>query len=139
IGGGDAAATAAIHLTEFANKIYLAYRDAYNWEPSWDEQIEKSGKIEKIKMNAVKEIKGEQKVSEIILDVDGTERELNAQGVFIEVGTTPGVAIAQGLGVELDEQSYIKIDQTQATNMENVFAAGDVTTGSNKFRQIITA
>lgn len=139
IGGGDAAATAAIHLTEFASKVYLAYRDAYNWEPSWDEQIEKSGKIEKIKMNGVKEIKGEAKVSGIVLDVDGVEKELSVQGVFIEVGTTPGVAIAQGLGVGLDEQSYIIVDQTQATNVENVFAAGDVTTGSNKFRQIITA
>lgn len=139
IGGGDAAATAAIHLTEFANKIYLAYRDEYNWEPSWDEQIEKSGKIEKIKMQNVKEIKGGEKVSGIALDVDGVEKELPVQGVFIEVGTTPGVAIAQGLEVELDEQSYIKVDQAQATNIENIYAAGDVTTGSNKFRQIITA
>jgi thioredoxin reductase (NADPH) len=139
IGGGDAAATAAIHLTEFANKVYLAYRDAYNWEPSWDEQLEKNGKIEKIKMNGVKEIKGEAKVSGIVLDVDGAEKELPIQGVFIEVGTTPGVAIAQGLGIGLDEQSYIIVDQAQATNVENVYAAGDVTTGSNKFRQIITA
>ncbi len=139
IGGGDAAATAAIHLIEFSNKVYLVYRDAYNWEPSWDEQIEKSGKIEKIKMSGVKEIKGDAKVSGIVLDIDGVEKELSVQGVFIEVGTTPGVAIAQGLNVALDEQSYIIVDQTQATNVENVFAAGDVTTGSNKFRQIITA
>ncbi|MCK9379416.1 MAG: FAD-dependent oxidoreductase [Candidatus Moranbacteria bacterium] len=139
IGGGDAAATAAIHLTEFAKSVKLIYRDAYNWEPSWDEQIEKSGKVEKIKMNSVKEIVGDAKVSGVVLDVDGQEKKLDVQGVFIEVGTTPGVAIAQGLGVALDEQSYIIVDQTQATNVENVFASGDVTTGSNKFRQIITA
>lgn len=139
IGGGDAAATAAIHLIEFADKIYLLYRDKYNWEPSWEEQIEKSGRIEKIEMDDIKEIKGEAKVSGIIYEQGGKSKELAVQGVFIEVGTTPGVAIAQNLGVELDEQNYIKVDGTQATNVENVYAAGDVTTGSNKFRQIITA
>ncbi len=138
VGGGDAAATAAIHLTEFANKVYLLYRDAYTWEPSWDEQLEKM-KVEKIKCSNVLEIKGDQKVTGIVYEADNIKKELAVQGVFIEVGTTPGVTIAQNLGVALDEQSYIIVDQTQATNVENVFAAGDVTTGSNKFRQIITA
>lgn len=139
VGGGDAAATAAIHLAEFANKAYLLYRDAYNWEPSWDEQIEKSGKVEKIQCSNIKEIKGAEKVSGIAYEQNGEEKELLVQGIFIEVGSTPGVAIAQELGVGIDEQNYIIVDQTQATNVENVYAAGDATTGSNKFRQIITA
>jgi thioredoxin reductase (NADPH) len=150
VGGGDAAATAAIHLTEFAKSVKLMYRETYNWEPSWDEQIEKSGKVEKINFSNIKEIIGDQKVtglkyettdpvkSEADHGVKG-EKELAAEGVFIEVGSTPGVAVAQSLGVALDEQSYIIVDQTQATNVEFVYAAGDVTTGSNKFRQIITA
>lgn len=141
VGGGDAAATAAIHLTEFANKVYLLYREASSWEPSWDEQLKASPKVELLCCKDVKEIKGDQKVTGVVyetLDAPG-DKELAAQGVFIEVGTTPGVTIAQNLGVALDEQSYIIVDQTQATNVEMVYAAGDVTTGSNKFRQIITA
>ena len=151
IGGGDAAATAAIHLTEFANSVKLMYRETYSWEPAWDAEIEKSEKIEKICFKSVKEILGEQKVSGLKYETTdpakseadrgagAEEKEMAVQGVFIEVGTTPGVAVAQGLGVTLDEQSYIIVDQTQATNIEMVYAAGDVTTGSNKFRQIITA
>lgn len=150
IGGGDAAATAAIHLTEFANEVYLMYREKYTFEPAWEEQIKNNSKIEMINMKSVKEIKGNGKVSGIIYETGGGDpvkseadhgasKELTVQGVFIEVGTTPGVAIAQNLGVALDEQSYIIVDQTQMTNVENVYAAGDVTTGSNKFRQIITA
>lgn len=139
VGGGDAAATAAIHLAEFAKKIYLLYRDAYNWEPSWDEQLKNNPKVEILCCSNVAEILGDQKVSGIAYESPDGRKELEVQGVFIEVGTTPGVAIAQGLGVGLDEQSYIIVDQTQATNVENVYAAGDVTTGSNKFRQIITA
>lgn len=138
VGGGDAAATAAIHLSEFAKKVSLLYRDAINWEPSWEEQLDKLN-IEKIACTNIKEIKGEDKVSGIVYEINNEKKELPVQGVFIEVGTTPGVTIAQNLGVALDEQSYIIVDQTQATNVENVYAAGDVTTGSNKFRQIITA
>lgn len=139
IGGGDAAATAAIHLSEFAAGVKLLYRDAYNWEPSWDEQIEKNGKIEKISCTNIKEILGDEKVSGVRYETAEGEKEMAVQGVFIEVGTTPGVAVAKNLGVALDEQSYIIVDQAQATNVEMVYAAGDVTTGSNKFRQIITA
>lgn len=138
VGGGDAAATAAIHLTEFAKKVSLLYRERYTWEPSWEEQLEKMN-VEKICCTNVKEIKGDNKVTGVVYETPEGDKELGVQGVFIEVGTTPGVTIAQNLGVALDEQSYIIVDQTQATNVENVFAAGDVTTGSNKFRQIITA
>lgn len=138
IGGGDAAATAAIHLTEFAKSVKILYRDKYTWEPSWDEELAKKS-VEKIQMKNVKSINGDQKVSGIIYETEEGDKELVIQGVFIEVGTTPGVTIAQNLGVALDEQSYIIVDGTQATNIENVYAAGDVTTGSNKFRQIITA
>jgi thioredoxin reductase (NADPH) len=138
IGGGDAAATAAIHLKEFAKSVKILYRDKYTWEPSLDEKMTKKG-VEKIQMKNAKSINGDGKVGGITYETDSGDKELTVQGVFIEVGTTPGVTIAQNLGVALDEQSYIIIDGTQATNIENVYAAGDVTTGSNKFRQIITA
>jgi thioredoxin reductase (NADPH) len=150
IGGGDAAATAAIHLTEFAKNVKLLYRDKATWEPSWEDQLKKLN-VEMINCKNIKEIKGparnashsdaggDQKVSGIVYETADGIKELSVQGVFIEVGTTPGVTIAQNLGVALDDQSYIIVDGTQATNIENVYAAGDVTTGSNKFRQIITA
>lgn len=139
VGGGDAAATAALHLTEFAKKIILLYRDFYNFEPAWEEKIKNNPKIEMIRCSNITEIKGDQTVTGIAYETEEGKKELEVQGVFIEVGTTPGVMIAQNLGVALDEQSYIVVDQTQSTNVENVYAAGDVTTGSNKFRQIITA
>ncbi len=139
VGGGDAAATAALHLTEFANKVTLLYKDSYKFEPAWEEQIKASPKIDLVGCTGVTEIEGDKKVTGIACTTAEGKKELPAQGIFIEVGTTPGVTIAQNLGVALDEQSYIIVDQTQATNVDQVYAAGDVTTGSNKFRQIITA
>ncbi len=139
VGGGDAAATAAIHLAEFVERVYLLYRDSFNWNPSWEYQLNQNSKIEKVCCSEVKEIVGDNKVSGIIYEEKGERKKLSVEGIFIEIGSIPGVTIAKDLGVEVDDQDYIKVDQTQATNVENVYAAGDVTTGSNKFRQIITA
>lgn len=139
IGGGDAAATAAIHLADFASSVKILYRDTCNWEPSWEELINKNPKIEKICCTDIKEIKGDAKVSGIAFEENGQEKELPVQGVFIEIGSTPGVAVAKELGIKLDEQGYIIVGEDQQTNIENIFAAGDATNNSNKFRQIITA
>ena len=59
--------------------------------------------------------------------------------MFVEIGSTPSTAIAKELGVELDEGGYIKVDEGMRTNIKGVYAAGDVTAGSAKFRQIVTA
>lgn len=139
IGGGDSAAMAAQHLTEFANRVYVLHRTKVDWEPSREEAMRASGKIELISTENISEIKGEVRVSGVLYDDNGEMKELLVEGVFIEVGTVPGVVIAKNLGVALDDKEYIIVDNTQSTNIEGVWAAGDVTTGSNKFRQIITA
>ncbi|MDH4330178.1 MAG: FAD-dependent oxidoreductase [Candidatus Moranbacteria bacterium] len=140
IGGGDAAAMAATHLSEFANKVYLVYRkDGIAWNPAREEEARENPKVEMHSCDNIKEIKGEDKVTGLVYECGEGEKELSVSGVFVEIGSVPGVAIAIDLGVKTDDKSYIIVDQTQETNIENVFAAGDVTTGSNKFRQIITA
>ncbi|EKD58711.1 MAG: hypothetical protein ACD_56C00064G0005 [uncultured bacterium] len=141
IGGGDSAATAAIHLSEFANSVQLLYKEGTKcFEPAWEQEIVRTGKIAVASFEKIVELNGEGKLSGMIYEKTGGEKkELAVDGVFIEIGSVPGVVIAKELGVETDEQGYIIVSQDQSTNVENVFAAGDVTTGSNKFRQIITA
>jgi len=141
IGGGDAAATAAIHLSEFANSVQLLYKEGTKiFEPSWEDQIIKTGKIAMDCFEKIQEILGEDKVEGLIYEKANQEKkELQIQGVFIEIGSVPGEVVAKELGVQTDEQGYIVVAQDQSTVIENVYAAGDVTTGSNKFRQIITA
>ncbi|MFZ2154297.1 MAG: NAD(P)/FAD-dependent oxidoreductase, partial [Candidatus Moraniibacteriota bacterium] len=129
----------AQHLTEFAKKVYVLHRAQVDWEPSREEAMRANDKIELICSENITEIKGEGKVSGVTYDDCGKVGELAVEGVFIEVGTVPGVVIAKNLGVALDDKDYIIVDNTQSTNVEGVWAAGDVTTGSNKFRQIITA
>lgn len=141
IGGGDAAATAAIHLTEFANSVQLLYKEGTKiFEPAWEDQLARTGKVAMDSFEKIEEILGEEKVEGLVYEkIGGEKKEIKLQGVFIEIGSVPGVVIAKELGVQTDEQGYIIVAQDQSTAIENVYAAGDVTTGSNKFRQIITA
>ena len=59
----------------------------------------------------------------------GTLREMPADGVFIAIGYEPNNEIAKKLGLELDEEGYIKVDSRQRTSMPMVYAAGDITGG----------
>ena len=141
IGGGNSAVTAALGLADFASKVYLIYRgDRFPAEPIWLEKLANNPKIEAIKNTNIIEIKGEQKVEKVILDKAYNDKTyLETDGVFVEIGSDPGVELARQLGVEIDEQGYIKVNADMSTNISGIFAAGDITTGSNKFRQIITA
>ncbi len=60
-------------------------------------------------------------------------------GVFIEIGSIPTTTLPKSLGVKLDDKNCIIVDKTQKTNIDGIYAAGDITTGSNKMRQIVTA
>lgn len=141
IGGANSAATVALELSDFAAKVYLVHKDdRLKAEPIWLEKIEKNKKIEVVKENSVIEIKGKGKVKKIILDKAYNDKTfLNVDGVFIEVGTEPGIELARKIGLELDEQDYIKVKEDMSTNVPGVYAAGDITTGSNKFRQVLTS
>lgn len=140
IGGGDSAAMAATHASEFANKVYLVHKEGgVVWNPARGEEVKANSKIEIHSCDNITEIKGEKKVSALVYECEKGQEELSVEGVFVEIGSVPGVVIAKNLGVKVDDKSYIIVDETQETNIENVFAAGDATTESNKFRQIITA
>ncbi len=141
VGGGNSAAVVALELADFASKIFLVSREEKLLaEPYWIEQIKKNEKIELITSTNVIEIKGENKVEKIVLDKPFQDKTfLAVEGVFIEIGTEPGVEIARKIGVELDEKNYIKVNPDQSTSVPGIYAAGDITTGSNGFRQVLTA
>lgn len=137
VGGGDAALTAAVQLGDVAEKVYLIARKELRGTPAWIEVINKNKKIEVLLGKSLKEIKGENKVSSIIIKETGEEFTVN--GVFVEIGATPAIEIIKDLGIELDSSNHIKIDIEQQTNVKGILAAGDLTTGSNKLKQIVTA
>lgn len=141
IGGGNAAAAVAMELTTFASKIYLVHRgEEMMAEPFWLDKIKDDPKVELVKNSNVIEIRGNEKVERIVLEEPYNDHtSLKTDGVFIEIGSEPNVPIVQKISVEMDKDRYIKTAPDQSTNLPGIYAAGDITTNSNKFRQVLTA
>lgn len=141
VGGGNSAASAAILLSQHAKQVTLFYRGPQlKCDPSYCDKMEMAGNVKIGCCINVVEIKGDDSVASVLLDnaFEGKE-ELETQGVFIEIGSEPSVDMLIPMGIELDEKHFIITKSDQSTNIEGVYAAGDVTTGSNGFRQIVTA
>lgn len=135
IGGSDAAVTASLLLAKFAKQVYIIYRkDKFEKaEPAWLEEMNKEKKIKKILNSEVIALIGSEKLEGVKLN---TGKELNLDGLFIEIGSEPNIELAKQLGLKLDGK-YIDVDKNQKTNVAGVFAAGDIT--NNPLKQTITA
>ena len=136
LGGGDSATKEAILLSKYAKKTYLITRGKLNAEPINIKKIKKE-KIEIIENTEVIEIKGEKFVNSIVLDKEfNGSNVLNVDGVFVEIGRTPISELAISLGVKTNEEKEIIIDKESKTNVQGIYAAGDVT--DNQLKQAIT-
>lgn len=141
VGGGNSAAMAAMLLSEHASKVFLIYRGTeLKCQPSTIDQLKINSKITIIFSTNVLEINGENKVESIKLDKDYENSQiLKIDGVFVEIGAMPSSDLLSEIGVELNEQGYIVVDQWGKTNIEGVYAAGDIISNTPGFNQIITA
>lgn len=139
IGGGNSAIEGALDLAAIAKKVYLVHRrEEFRADEYSIEQVKNNPKIE-IVLNCVpKEIKGEDKVSSIVIECvkDNEIREIETDGVFIEVGYMVDNSIVEDL-VDFNSDDEIIVDTKCNTSCEGVFSAGDAT--SIHFKQTIIA
>ncbi|NMC60361.1 MAG: FAD-dependent oxidoreductase [Candidatus Methanofastidiosa archaeon] len=137
IGGSDAANMGAVLLASMTEKVYIIYRrEKLRGELVWIDRVITNPKIEVLYNSKVIEVLGNEFVEGVRLE-DG--RTISVDGVFVEIGSIPECCCANELGVAINEKGYIIVDSTQKTNVNKIYAAGDVTTGSNGFQQIVTA
>jgi thioredoxin reductase (NADPH) len=139
IGGGNTALIEALHITKFASKVYVIHRrDELRAEKVIQEDAFEDKKIEFIWDTVVKEIKGENKVEELILEnvKNAEKKRLKVEGCFIFIGMQPNSHLVKDL-VALDEWGYIVTDNYCSTSVPGIFAAGDVR--NNVLKQIVTA
>ena len=145
VGGGDTAAEEATYLANLCNKVYLIHRrDELRASKAMQNKVLKTPNIEMVWDSVPKEIIGEtegfaKKVTGVIVKNVKTEEErtINIDGFFVAIGHKPNTELFTGQ-LEMNDVGYLitKPDST-ATNVDGVFAAGDVQ--DHKFRQAITA
>ena len=145
VGGGDAALEEATYLTKFASKVTVIHRRGeLRAAKSVQEKAFKNEKIEFMYHTIVKEIKGDGLIESMTLEniKDGSITEIKADpndgtfGIFISIGHNPATEIYQGK-LELCEKGYIVTDEDMKTNIDGVFAAGDIR--EKNLRQVVTA
>ena len=132
---------AAILLSDIARKVYIIYRGTeLKGDPVWKEQVLEKDNVEVLYTTVVVGLEGDNLLSgaKLSKEYEGSNI-LNIDGLFIEVGSEPNKDLPLKIGVTTDEKGYLVVDQAQRTNIEGIWAAGDCTTNSNGFRQVVTA
>jgi thioredoxin reductase (NADPH) len=138
VGGGNSAVTEALYLHNIDVQTTLVHRRntlraqehlaknifTNNMEVLWDTEV--------------LEIKGKEKVNEVILrnNRTGLVYPLVVDGVFVAIGYEPSVDLAKTLGIELTPDGFIQRDSNHRTNIAGIYSAGDVEGG---YKQIVTA
>ena len=143
VGGGDSALEEAGFLTKFASKVYLVHRrDEFRGSKIMRKRVLDNPKVEVLWNTTIDEVLGEPEkggvVGAILKDtVTGETREQSIDGIFMAIGHSPNTAVFKGQ-LQTDETGYLitKPDST-ATEIEGVFAAGDVR--DHVYRQAVTA
>lgn len=131
VGGGNSALQEALYLDNLGANVTLVHRrDEFRAQKHLQNQIEEKG-INVIYNAVVEEIKGDMLVDSVVLKdtKTGELTDLPISGIFISVGYIPHTELAEQLGVNLDESGHIIIDTEQKTNIEHVYAIGDVCVG----------
>ncbi len=139
IGGGNTAVQDALYLSRLAKKVYLIHRrDSLRAEKLYHDPLMKTENVELVWDSTVSELIGEDKLKGIRIKnlKDGMIREISVDGVFVSIGRKPETELFGGM-IELDSAGYIIADESTKTNLDGVYAVGDVRTKA--LRQVVTA
>ena len=128
-GGGNTAVQEALFLENLGCKVTIIHkRNKLQADDYLKDKIKEKG-IKVLFKSEIEEIKGEQIVSSVIVKTKNTREEIPISGVFISEDYKPHNELAKKLNIELDETNHIITDKNQKTNIEFVYAAGDICGG----------
>ncbi|MBV0892229.1 thioredoxin-disulfide reductase [Paracoccus sp. Z118] len=143
VGGGNTAVEEALFLTNFATKVTLVHRrDSLRAERIMQDRLFKNPRIEVVWNHEIDEVLGSDTPlgvtgARLRSTVDGSLRELKADGVFIAIGHSPASELVKGQ-LPLRDGGYVQVEPgTTRTAIPGVFAAGDLT--DDVYRQAVTS
>lgn len=136
IGGGNSGLEAALQMMKISPKVYIInITEELTGDPIMVEKVKEASNIEIINKSKVRRIYGDNFVNGLEAEKEGKVYNLDVKGIFVEVGLIPNSKFASI--INCNESKEIIIDQHNQTNIEGIFAAGDVTDVIEK--QIIIA
>jgi len=140
VGGGNSAVSDALYLSRLCSKVVLVHRrDTLRATKIYHEPLLKAENVE-FKFNSVLadiDTKDGKVSSCTLVNIDDNSKsEIECDGVFISIGRKPATEFLDG-ALQLDDNGYIVADETTKTNVDGVFAVGDVRT--KVLRQVVTA
>ena len=144
IGGGYASVEEGLFLTKYGKKIIMVVRrDDFSINSAAVEELKENPKVELHFNTEVARVEGDSAVRRVVLKDRKTGEETvyesgpdDFYGVFVFVGYTPENELIKGQ-VELNPQGYVIADRNQKTNIDGVYAAGDICV--KELRQVVTA
>ena len=140
VGGGDTACEEATYLASLCRKVYMIVRKPYlRASKAMQERVLNTPNIEVLFEHNTAEVLGDETgvTGALLRKNDGTETKIDIAGFFLAIGHHPNTELFADQ-LELDTEGYIKVEAgTSKTNIEGVFAAGDVK--DPHYRQAITA
>ena len=139
VGGGNSAAADALYLSRLAKKVYLIHRrDTLRATKIYHEPLKSAQNIKFIWDSSITEFLGNSRVegAKIKNLKTGEITSLSCDGIFVSIGRKPATDFIKDI-ISLDENGYVIADETTKTNIDGVFAAGDLR--RKALRQIVTA
>ena len=128
VGGGDTAVDAALELLNLADEITVVHRrEGFRAFDENVEKVRKSGMVDFLLRGQLIAIKGRHRVEKVVIRRDGKKLEKSVDAVIIAIGLVPNNEVFKNLGLKTDKRGFILTDGCQRTNVEGIFAVGDIT------------
>lgn len=135
VGWWNTAVTESLYLAELCKKVYLVHRrDTFRAEDIWVEKVKKTSNIELVLNEEIVNVSGKIFMEEAKLK---SGKIIKADGIFVAIGSDPDTKLVDHLNPEKDEEGCLVVDKRQETSIKGLYAAWDVTTNSNKFKQTV--
>jgi len=137
VGGGDSALEEAIFLTRYATSVTIVHRrKELRAGAILQTRVRENTKIQFILESVVKEIKGDDKVTSVVLENVKTHEisEIKTDGIFVFIGHTPNNEMYKGQ-LKMDDRGYLVVDSKMKTSVEGVYACGE--TADGEYKQVV--
>lgn len=137
VGGGNSAAADALYLSRLAKKVFLIHRrDTLRATKIYHDPLMKAENVEFVWNSTVSQFLTDERLIGVMVNNGSNQKKIECDGVFVSIGRNPATDFLKGK-INLDDNGYIISDETTKTNIQGVFAIGDVRT--KPLRQVVTA